>query len=129
MIRRQKSGSVSYIVSAWASTADRYDITKPPFYHPCFSPSLYWINTFLYLTNLSSLAIINVNEAAKRIAVRSSSLVFFENLKKRLRLTIRGLFSYRQISLVYLVARIIVATSVPNPITTVNIDNTNWSTL
>ena len=128
MIRRQKSGSVSYIVSAWASTADRYDITKPPFYHPCFSPSLYWINTFLYLTNLSSLAIININEAAKRMAVRSSSLIIIA-LKKRLRLTTRGLFSCRQIGLVYLVARIIVATSVPKPITTVNIDNTNWSTL
>ena len=62
------------------------------------------------------------------MAVRSSSLMVVD-VKKRLRLTIRGLFSYRQISLVYLVARIIVATSVPKPITTVNIDNTNWSTL
>ncbi len=55
------------------------------------------------------------------MAVRSSSLIIIA-LKKRLRLTTRGLFSCRQIGLVYLVARIIVATSVPKPITTVNID-------
>lgn len=79
------------------------------------------MRVFIYSTNISSLAIININEAAKRMAMRSSSLIIIA-LKKRLRLTTRGLFSCRQIGLVYLVARIIVATSIPKPITTVNID-------
>lgn len=38
-------------------------------------------------------------------------------------------FFIPQNSLYYFVAKIIVATRVPNPVSTVNIDNTNWITL